>query len=1641
MPPTNIKAKGKSGKTIEQTYQKKTQLEHILLRPDTYIGSIEKVSQSMWVHNTESERIHKREISYVPGLYKIFDEIMVNAADNKQRDPTMDKIKVTVDQENNSVSVWNNGKGIPVVMHSEHQVYVPELIFGHLLTGSNFDDDEKKTTGGRNGYGAKLANIFSTEFTIETSDSQSGKKYKQTFKNNMGTKMSPSISKASGSDYTCVTFKPDLARFKMSSLDDDTVALLCKRVYDIAGTSTSAGSRLQVFLNGKKLPVKSFQDYIKLYDGIEEITAWEKVNERWEIGIGISDGQFTQVSFVNSICTTKGGQHANYVADKVINKLAAVVKRKNKGEEVKGHFIKNHIAVYVNCLVENPAFDSQTKETLTTKPSAFGSDVSLSDKFLKQVEKGGIVDRILSWAKYKQNEQLKRKGGSKKTKLSGITKLDDANHAGGAKSKDCTLILTEGDSAKSLAVSGLSIVGRDYYGVFPLKGKPLNVREANHSIIMKNEEIQNICKILGLRHGVTYTDTKELRYGHLLIMADQDHDGSHIKGLLINFIHHFWPSLLKLPGFLQQFITPIVRVTKGKKSQSFFTIPEYEDWKEDQPNNAKGWGIKYFKGLGTSTAKDAKEYFADLDTHRIDFENVVDMQACDGIDMAFSKKRVQDRKDWLNAFVPGTFINYGVSEMSYADFVNRELVLFSLADNQRSIPSVMDGFKPSQRKVLFACFKRKLKNELKVAQLSGYVSEHAAYHHGEMSLNGTIVGMAQDYVGANNINLLFPSGQFGTRLQGGKDSASVRYIFTRLEAITRTIFHPEDDQLLKYLDDDGQSIEPEHYSPVLPTVLVNGSEGIGTGWSTFVPNYNPLDIIEVLRLLLNGEESIPEIHPWYRGFTGEIEAKGGKDQGSYTVRGAYNEIDENTIEITELPVRTWTISFKERLESMLPGAADSKDAGLIKDFKENHTDRTVSFTVVFADGVLDKIKALPGGIMKKLKLESNISTNNMMLFNSDGHIKKYNTAADIIAEYYGPRLELYGKRKDAMVAKLEAEHLKLSNQVRFILAVVDGELVVSKKAKTILMQELQTLGYAPITSNAPKATNTDDDETEEGDSSDEEGGIPAKGYDYLLSMKLWSLTLERVADLREQLNNKEEALEALRLVSPEEMWLEDLDNVQNGLVEMENLLHQNAKEEEKTRKIAQKKGPNAKKGKKATKNNKSKKKAWEESDDSEEDDFDDDISDDDEDFAVTKPKKKPAAATTTRKPLAARPGAVKAALPKPIVAAVAPKPKAPSPPPLEEDKEDSSDEEMMSLADRMRLKMDKTAAGKKKNSSLNTSSGDDIFNMANSDEEVEVVPVAKKVTKAKTVTATKKVATTASTKRKKSNGSDDSDDEFNNDDEEVVPKKKAAPKRAAAAKNKAKNKAIVDIDSDDEFNDDEEEVVPKKKAAPKRAAAAKNKAIVDIDSDDEFNDDEEEVVPKKKAAPKRAAAAKKAIVNSDDDAPVVTKKKTGQKRPAATAKSTKVLEMNSDRSEDESPPTKKATVRSPFDMDDSSESDNLLPSKKNAVAKKTTKAPAKKTTAASKAKATTGKKPAVGKKAATKPVVAKKANKKKSIESSEEEDNISDDESEPEVTEVVRRSPKPVRQRKVTKYVESESEEDDFGSESEEEDDGDSEFE
>ncbi|RWS31537.1 DNA topoisomerase 2-beta-like protein [Leptotrombidium deliense] len=1163
-------AKGGNTKrlSVERIYQKKTPLEHILLRPDTYIGSVEHETQEMWVYDTTEEAMVFKKISFVPGLYKIFDEILVNAADNKQRDPKMDTIKIEINPAENKISIYNNGKGIPVVEHKDEKMYVPSLIFGHLLTSSNYNDEEKKVTGGRNGYGAKLCNIFATKFVVETSSKEYRKFFKQTWTNNMKNKVDAKITTATGDDYTKITFYPDLPKFKMESLDDDIVALMTRRAYDIAGTSKG----VKVFLNGKKLPIKGFKDYVDLYlKGKEDEAgnslkiAYEDVNQRWEIAASLSDKGFNQVSFVNSIATTKGGRHVDHVADQITAKLIEVVKKKNKdGVNIKPFQVKNNLFVFVNCLIENPTFDSQTKETMTLQPKSFGSKCQPSDKFFQACMKIGVVEATLTWVRFKAESQLDKKcNKSKQSKLKNIPKLDDANDAGKKNSIDCTLILTEGDSAKSLVIAGLGVVGRDRYGVFPLRGKMLNVREATHKQIFENAEINNLIKILGLQYKKKYTsmdDLKTLRYGRLMIMTDQDQDGSHIKGLLINFIHHNWPELLQLP-FLEEFITPIVKVSKGNQKLSFFSLPEFDEWKRATTNWSK-WKVKYYKGLGTSTNEEAKEYFNDLSRHRIKFK-YQGPEDDHSLLLAFSKKMVDQRKDWLTNSMEDRKRRreLGLSEVylygkdtkivTYKDFVNKELVLFSNLDNERSIPSVMDGLKPGQRKVMFTCFKRNDKREVKVAQLAGAVGEKSAYHHGEASLMATIINLAQNYVGSNNINLLQPLGQFGTRLQGGKDAASPRYIFTMLSSLAKKLFVSLDEPLYNYLFDDNLKIEPEYYVPIIPMVLVNGADGIGTGWSTRIPNYNPREIVENIKRLLRNDDLIA-MKPWFKGFRGSIVQV---DTQKFVVNGVVSVLDNNSIEITELPVRTWTQSYKENvLEPMLNGT--DKCPAVITDYREYHTDETVKFILTMSEATL--AKAEEQGLHKFFKLQTSLSATTMVAFDHNGCIHHYESPEEILREFYDVRLDFYHKRKDYLVGMLEAETLKLMNQARFILEKIEGKLKIENVKKAEFVRVLIDRQYDsdPVKAWQKKNSFSDEEtaqtnEDENESNSDSEDKNNDYDYDYLLDMKMRSMLREKVIQLNKLRDEKKEELEKLRRTTPASLWesdlqafLEELDKVE-----------------------------------------------------------------------------------------------------------------------------------------------------------------------------------------------------------------------------------------------------------------------------------------------------------------------------------------------------------------------------------------------------------------------------------------------------------------------------------------------------------------
>ena len=1410
-------------KTDAEKYDKIKPRDHILLRPDTYIGDIEPTQEDMWVYMNSNNIIKKKNISYTPGFLKVIDELLVNARDASINDPSCDTIKVEFNKEENYISIHNNGDiGIPVEEHPVHKMLAPTMIFGELLTSSNYNDDEKRTTGGRNGLGSKCisastmvplydgsmkqakditlddkligddgmirnilkiikdngqmydviqshgetycvndmhiltlkdlynhdvidisiqdymkldqtvksrlvglrcnhvdwpskeinlvpynfgynatdlipknmivnnsnirlnllagiidkynvskdqieirinleyskfvddivflarslglyckvtkndifnitidgenvkdiptlvkykntftefpynttghitikdvgnsdyvgitidnnqrflindftvthncANIFANRFIVEIDDAKRSKRFKQEWQDNMSIVNEPTITKLPVKTKSSVkiTFYPDLKRFGIKELGDDYMALIHRRTVDIAGT---ANNKLNVYFNNTKVTSNNFKSYIELYYKDTEIYYDMNENNNWTVGVLYKpDAGGEVVSFVNSIATYRGGTHCAHVIDNVIKTLINdYIKKKDKDIKITPTLLKDNLVFFINSVIVNPAFSSQTKDTLTTKVDKFGSKYEPSPTFFKKLAKCGIVEQVIELAKFKENSSLKKTDGKKMIKILGIPKLDDANKAGTKESNKCTLILTEGDSAKATAMAGLGVVGRDFYGVFPLKGKMLNVREASPAQLLANEEIKNLKVILGLKQGEDYSNDDKfntLRYGHVIVFTDQDYDGSHIKGLFINMLHTLWPSLLKRGDFVQSLNTPIVKAFKNKEVLTFYNLTDYEKWKETP--EAQSFKIKYYKGLGTSTTVEAREYFVDINTKLINYfwENVdkevkakfsesdkekkkgkkkktdddnISVKSNsedesifikeevrdddDAIKLGFDKTYANARKDWLMKYDKNKIITYEQKNISYYDFIHSDLIHFSNEDLNRSIPSIIDGLKPSQRKTLFGAFLRGLdKTEVKVSQLGGFVSDKGAYHHGEASLYGTIVGMAQDFVGSNNINILKPNGQFGTRIRGGKDSASPRYIWTMLDELTTIIFNPNDDPVLNQQDEDGMVIEPEFYAPIIPMVLVNGAEGIGTGFSTKIPPYNPIDIITNLKRMIKGK-SIKPMEPWWQGFQGNVKKM---DDYNYEITGNWS-IKGDKIIITELPVYVWTGSYKEDLEAMLAPPTPDKKGKKEKDdnpfigYKDNNTDTRVHFELLFDENYL--IDTEDKEIEKKFGLIKKYSITNMHLYSPEGHIKRYNTVADIMTDYYKVRLALYLKRKEHMLSILAHQLKIISYKVKFILQVIDKKIEINNKKKLEIEEKLVKLEFPKLNVSRNK---------DEGKAS----------YDYLLSMPIYNLTNEKIEELKKQEQDKQAEYDDINSKTPEVMWGEELE--------------------------------------------------------------------------------------------------------------------------------------------------------------------------------------------------------------------------------------------------------------------------------------------------------------------------------------------------------------------------------------------------------------------------------------------------------------------------------------------------------------------
>ena len=1289
-----------TGTTIEETYKKVQHRDHVLLRPDTYVGKskLDETEGEVYIYDRESKTIVKRPIQYVPALFKIFDEGLVNMRDHAERmrvkaakqlllksgeainDPTITlndiyrqvkHIGVKIDSEMGTIMMENDGNGIDIVKHIEEQIYIPEMIFFHLLTGTNFNDTEERTWGGRNGYGSKLISIYSTEATIETVDAIRKLKYIQTCRNNMSVIDPPVITKCTAAPYTRLTFKPDLKRFDINSLDSyDHMALLHRRAIDIAGCTDKM---LNVTFNDEKVAVRDFEHYVDLYFGSKKEFKRVKLqpNDRWEVYVGLNPNErFDHVSFVNGISTSRGGKHVDHVSTIITNRLVdAITDSKNqKLKGLKPAMVKNLLIIFINATIINPDFDNQMKDCLLTPSKSFGSHFEMTADDTKSLIKLGLVESCIK--ALLERDQKKLGGMGSKGKRIRDLKSVVAKYAGGTRSSKCTLILTEGDSAKTIAISGLAALQQEeryYIGIMPLAGKIINVKKELLGKIIINKEFKRIIDMMGLRPGMT--DFSKLNYGHIAVMTDADHDGYHIKALLFNMFHRFWPGLLKQKRFFLSIRTPIVGITRKTKKldkQYVYSYVEFIDWQTSHRQQLGEFEYVFYKGLGTHTPEEAREIFSnlqyidyvwennltyqwlnivenqeggggasasaaasaaasetpvvrrgrgvkakaktkltakDLDDYVIDDDDdaaaaaaaedetpttsstdtmskrkpveTVYQGAADYCDasfkLAFDVKMADHRKDWLYKYLDRKAdqkVDYRFQaddSINYFDFINSELVEFSVADCERSIPNIIDGLKPSQRKIMYTCLKRNLTKKIKVEQLGGSVSAKTNYHHGATSLYEAIILLAQDYVGSNNINMLMPVGQFGTRVENGDDHASPRYIFTHLNPITDAIFDKRDLPLLDYIYDEGKKWEPRYYTPIIPLILVNGTIGIGTGWSTTVPCFNIEQILDNIRRYLAGEK-LEKMVPYYRGFKGTIEQIGTyrfKSTGCYDINTT-----DGTVTITELPVGPKGAMSYQKYNNFLESLLD-KMPKTIRDVECHYTDVTILAIVQFQDMKLSCIDR--NEIEKMLKLSFNISTSNMNLYTSEGKLKHYDTPEEIITDFLDHRMHVYNVRKQYLINKYKQEREMLIEMARFIsYEIDDGNDFTIRKLKVVQALELLRRHKFKTTDEIEKLHNTnftisqnsdelnaitiaaenDDDISSVVDDSDDDGGgdKPKKkdryeGYGYLVKMHMINQTVEMIEKLNNERHQKEIEIETLNNITVKELYDCDLDRV------------------------------------------------------------------------------------------------------------------------------------------------------------------------------------------------------------------------------------------------------------------------------------------------------------------------------------------------------------------------------------------------------------------------------------------------------------------------------------------------------------------
>jgi DNA topoisomerase-2 len=1131
----------KNGKVI-----KLSDIDHALESGDFYIGqSVHTQSPTVerFVFEPETKRMVYKSICYPKGALKLMDEALLNGADNSTRGNGTTSIRATINRKLGTIKVWNDGTNFPIepttyatrVVYSDTKptkmALQPEVAFFHCKTSTAYGK-KRKITGGKFGLGAKLLSIFSHWSKVSMCDGT--KVFEQKSSNHMKKVHPPSIKTPKGKKkpkpFVCIEFKPDLSLFyppedergRQECFDDDLFHMFLTRVYDIAGTTKKSVSVTLTTddLPKHKIPLKNFKDYVRLFlppdATLDNKSPASKIGyyetDRWEVCLikNPHEGKNVSfVSFVNNVYTYRGGEHVKYIRAQVSQFL------QRKVPNIDQRRVNHAVFVFINSTIEDPSFNSQSKENLQTVSNRFGSECVLpTARCLNVLLKNGVLEDLKRAMELKEMSMARKViGASSKKSLHNIPHFVDARYAGTKQGSKCTLFIVEGASALELAEAGISVVGHKFYGAIAVKGKGVNAGKPLASV-SANAEFQSICRVLGLHLGRP-TLRKDLRYGKIVVLTDADLDGLHIQGLLINWFKVFWPHLLQEKAFLHTMATPIIVASKGKqplsKRKAFYTLQVYDKWFENlSEKEQRQYKIKYYKGLGTSTAEEGRWYFKNLSTLLKAFKPATpaDLEA---IDLMFNGKRADNRKAWLAHCDPTDCIDYeNITELSYYDLIHKGVKHFSMYAMKRSIPRVIDGLTPNQRKCTHTFLKNRITEEVKVSQVMSDVGKETKYHHAQESLGLSIVKMAQTFVGKQNVNLFHPGGQFGTRKDGGQKFAANRYIQTRLSKITRYIFRKEDDCILPVQFDEGQQIEPAHFAPIIPMILVNGAKNPAMAYACRTACHRPEDLIDCITRKLNGDDSFTFPKPWYHKFTGQIEVS--DNGGSFHSMGTLHKKADRVFVIDELPVHMWRNKFRDKLAKMV-------EKGVLRKFFEHHYDERVKFEVHFPKTDLPavptaKLTAL-FGLKTKFSGHLNLFAGE---FEKAPRVHRFASYREIFEHYFKIRFLLYTKRKEHAVRHLQVSSVPfLKAKCSFIRRVVNSTIPLGKNK--VLMCAAMT-----------------------------QEGIPDEYHEKLMGMNIASLTKERIRSIEDELQKCYDQIEYFETVTVKTLWLKELEELRQQLV-------------------------------------------------------------------------------------------------------------------------------------------------------------------------------------------------------------------------------------------------------------------------------------------------------------------------------------------------------------------------------------------------------------------------------------------------------------------------------------------------------------